>query len=135
MSRKNFTKAVKRQAWDRSQMKCEADGPLYGLDKGHRCGVSLLNGVEYDHYIFDANSKDNSLENCRAVCPKCHRYKTTQHDIPKAAKTVRQQDKARGIVREKAKIKSAGFAKAGKPERKPLAVGITELQRRYRSAG
>lgn len=105
----NFTKSVKRLAWERSQMKCEADGPLYGLDEGQRCGLSLLNGVQYDHYDMVANSRDNSLENCRAVCPKCHRYKTAKHDIPKNAKTVRQQDKGRGISKPKQAIPNRGF--------------------------
>jgi len=108
----NFSKAVKRAAWERSQMRCEADGPWYGLAEGHRCSISLLNGVEYDHLILVANSGDNSLENCRAVCPRCHRYKTSTLDVPKAAKTQRQQDKARGIERQKPKIKSAPFPKS-----------------------
>ena len=47
----------------------------------------------------------NSLENCAAVCVKCHAFKTRNHDIPKAAKTVRQQDKARGTK---------------KPQRRPM---------------
>jgi len=37
------------------------------------------------------------LENCRAICPSCNRFKTGKIDIPMIAKTVRQQDKAAGI--------------------------------------
>lgn len=100
MSRKEFTKATKRAAWARSGERCEAEGDLYGWQPGQRCGADLnRTGVEYDHIDLDANSKDNSLANCAAVCPSCHRFKTTTHDTPKAAKTLRQQDRDRGIKR------------------------------------
>lgn len=101
MARREFTKATKRLAWERSGGRCEGEGQLYGLPKGLRCDASLGAGVEYDHIDLDANSKDNSLENCAAVCPACHRYKTSKIDVPKAAKTKRQQDKNRGIRKPK----------------------------------
>ncbi len=93
MSRREFSKPTKREALRRSGGLCEATGTMYGLDAGHRCNASLGYGVEFDHVILDANSKDNSLENCAAVCVKCHKVKTRTHDIPKAAKTQRQKDK------------------------------------------
>lgn len=96
-NRREFTKTTKREARKRSGMLCEAVGSIYGLQPGQRCNVPLSAGVEYDHIVLDANSKDNSLENCAAVCPKCHRWKTSHHDTPMAAKTVRMQDKANGI--------------------------------------
>lgn len=94
-----FDKPTKRMALARSGGKCEADGPLYNLAEGQRCSIPLGYGVEFDHYILYANSRDSSLENCRAVCPRCHAYKTARHDTPKAAKTVRQRDKHNGIKR------------------------------------
>lgn len=100
MSRAEFSKQTKRDALKRSLGVCEAMGAMYGLPtdvRNHLCNNSLAYGVEFDHIILDANSKDNSLENCAAVCVKCHRWKTSNHDVPLAAKTVRQQDKARGI--------------------------------------
>lgn len=97
MSRREFSKPTKREALRRSGMRCEAVGSWYGLPDGKRCGRDLAYGVEFDHIDLDANSKDNSPENCAAVCPACHRFKTTKHDIPLAAKTVRQRDKANGI--------------------------------------
>ncbi len=98
MSRAEFSKQTKREALKRSGGLCEAIGPMYGSPVGYpRCGVPLAYGVEFDHIILDANSKDNSLENCAAVCVKCHRHKTSKHDTPLAAKTLRQQDKAAGI--------------------------------------
>jgi 5-methylcytosine-specific restriction endonuclease McrA len=95
MSRAEFTKPTKRDALQRSGLLCEAVGAMYGLDPGRRCNAPLGYGVEFDHVILDANSKDNSLENCAAVCIKCHKWKTARHDTPLAAKTVRQRDKIR----------------------------------------
>lgn len=88
-----FTKPVKREALERSGKRCEAVGAMYGLADGHRCNADLGYGVNFDHIVLEANSKDNSLENCAAVCIKCHKCKTAKHDTPMAAKTVRQQDK------------------------------------------
>lgn len=105
MSRAEFTKPTKRAALRRSGNFCEAVGAMYGLDEGTRCNAPLGYGVEFDHVILDANSKDNSLENCAAVCVRCHKWKTRMHDIPKAAKTQRQQDRDRGIK------KPGGFRK------------------------
>ena len=97
--RREFSKVTKRQVLTRSLGKCEAYDVLYGLKPGQRCDAPLSHGVEFDHVDLEANSKDNSFSNCAAVCPKCHRWKSSKHDIPLAAKTLRQQDKARGIKR------------------------------------
>jgi 5-methylcytosine-specific restriction endonuclease McrA len=95
--RREFSKQTKREALQRSGQKCEAVGTMYGLDAGQRCNAPLSYGVEFDHIVLDANSKDNSLENCAAVCIKCHKWKSANHDTPMAAKTVRQRDKNDGI--------------------------------------
>jgi hypothetical protein len=97
-----FSKPVKRAALERSGKRCEATGQLYGLPDGTRCEADLGYGVEFDHLILWANSRDSSFDNCLAVCPRCHRFKTAQHDTPKAAKTVRQRDKHSGIRAAKA---------------------------------
>lgn len=90
MPRAEFSSKTRKQALARSGKRCEAVGTWYGLPAGERCRNDLSYGVEYDHVILDANSKDNSLENCAAVCPKCHAWKTANRDTPIAAKTVRQ---------------------------------------------
>jgi len=95
-----FSKPVKREALARSGLRCEAIGPLYGLPDGKRCEADLGYGVEFDHAVLWANSRDSGLDNCLCVCPRCHKFKSTKHDTPKAAKTVRQQDKHRGIRKE-----------------------------------
>lgn len=99
MSRREFTKPTMREALRRSGKRCEGLGTMYGLPAGLRCNADLAYGVQFDHIILDANSKDNSLENCAAVCIKCHKWKTAKHDTPLAAKTLRQQDKASGIAK------------------------------------
>jgi len=92
MARLEFSSATRKQARTRSGMRCEAVGAFYGLPNGQRCNADLATaGIEYDHFILDHNSKDNSLANCRAVCPKCHRWKTSHIDVPTAAKTKRQE--------------------------------------------
>lgn len=115
MTRAEFTKATKRAALKRSGQLCEAVGTWYGLPGGKRCNMPLGNGVDFDHIILDANSHNNSLENCAAVCIPCHRYKTAKHDTPKAAKTLRQQDKNNGIRGPKRKIPSRPFQKWAQP--------------------
>jgi 5-methylcytosine-specific restriction protein A len=128
MARREFTKATKRAALARSEGRCEAVGSWYNLAPGCRCNAPLAAGVEFDHIDLDANSHDNSLENCAAVCIPCHRFKSAKIDTPKAAKTLRQQDKDRGIARPKQSIRSAGFQKAPAKEpkqqlaRRPLSA-------------
>ena len=97
MARAEFSRKTKRAAFQRAGGRCEARGTWYGLEPGHRCNGSLRFGVEFDHVDLDANSHDNSLENCAAVCRSCHRYKTSHRDVPVAAKTLRQRDKNIGI--------------------------------------
>lgn len=98
MSRNEFTKPTMREAKRRSGDRCEAYGVLYGLPAGQRCNADMnRTGFRYDHIDPDANSKDNSLENCCVCCPKCHDWKTTKRDIPMIAKTLRMQDKRNSI--------------------------------------
>lgn len=117
-NRREFTKKTQREAMSRSGKRCEAVGAMYGLEAGHRCSADLAYGVQFDHIVLDANSKDNSLENCAAVCIKCHRWKTAKHDIPMAAKTVRMEDRAKGIKTKPAKpLRGAAFPKSDKPKK------------------
>ena len=106
--RAEFSKQTKREALRRSGGLCEAVGSLYGLPPGQRCNAPLAYGVEFDHVVLEANSHDNSLQNCAAVCIRCHKHKTAKHDTPMAAKTVRQQDKNLGIRKRKAFQKPPG---------------------------
>lgn len=100
--RLEFTKSTKRDALQRSKGRCEATGRVYGFKPRQRCNASLAYGVEFDHYpIRAADGGDNSLENCSAVCIRCHRWKTSKIDIPMVAKGKRVSDKFRGIAKSK----------------------------------
>lgn len=127
MSRAEFSQKTKKAALKRSGMQCEAVGAMYGLPDGKRCEYSLSAGVEFDHIVLDANSKDNSLENCSATCIKCHRWKTAKHDIPMAAKTVRLMEKHIGLKRPKQSIRSAPFPKTEKAERRQTKTPLPPL--------
>lgn len=102
--RHEFSKETKRAALtragngERSKALCEATGEVYGLPEGQRCNVSLAYGVEFDHYPEPAGVKgSDALDNCVAVCPKCHKHKTRTFDIPAEAKIKRVQDRHQGI--------------------------------------
>lgn len=97
MARREFSNPTKRAAWERANGICQAIGPEYGLPEGVRCTWDLRRGVEYDHDDPDANSKDNSLENCKCLCPRCHDFKTRFRDRPLITKTDHQEDMVRGI--------------------------------------
>ena len=98
MTRLEFSKQTKRRALARSGARCEAVGRAYGFPAGQRCSASLAYGVEFDHYPVRAtDGGSNALENCVSVCIRCHRWKTTRHDLPQLAKGRRIRDKHRGI--------------------------------------
>ena len=100
MTRQEFPKSVKREALKRSDFLCEARGELYGLAEGIRCGAPLTNGVHFDHVNPDANGGQPTLENCAAICPLCHKFKT-KNDVARIAKMKRQRDRNQGIKRRK----------------------------------
>lgn len=127
-NRREFSKTTKREALKRSGMVCEAIGKMYGLDEGQRCNAPLSHGVQYDHIVLDANSKDNSLENCAAVCIKCHDWKTRHHDVPMAAKTVRMQDKANRITRASKPIPGRGFPTTEKAAKRQTKEALPPRQ-------
>jgi hypothetical protein len=122
MSRAEFSKPVKREALKRSGGLCEAVGPMYGLEPAQRCNAPLAYGVEFDHVVLEANSHDNSLENCAAVCIRCHKHKTTKHDTPMAAKTVRMQDKLGLGIRKRSTMAGSRDSKWKKPFNRPAEL-------------
>lgn len=92
MSRREFSKQVKRDAFMRANGQCE------GEPYGERCPVKLTLGkYHYDHEIPDALGGEPILDNCRVLCVACHKDKTTTKDIPAIAKTKRIQDRHNGI--------------------------------------
>jgi 5-methylcytosine-specific restriction protein A len=101
MSRREFTKAVKRDAFLRANGACE----------NPNCGARLSVGkFHYDHDTPDGLGGEPTLDNCVVLCVPCHRAKTSKRDVPAIAKTKRIQDRNIGI-RKPSRIQSAGFRK------------------------
>ena len=88
MSRREFSKAVMRDAFMRCNGACEGCGARLSAGKFH-----------YDHIIPDALGGDPVLDNCQVLCKPCHADKTGKQDIPAIAKTKRIRDRERGIRR------------------------------------
>ena len=96
MTRKEFSKSTKLAVWDRCKGFCEA------------CQQKIIGRPEYDHICPDGLYGSNEIENCQALCVKCHRLKTTTEDVPKISKADRLREKAAG-VRAKRKWPSRKF--------------------------
>lgn len=133
--RAEFSAPTKREAHLRSGGVCEAVGPDYGLPTGQRCGNGLNLGVEYDHLIEATLGGDNSLSNCRAICPACHRHKTSARagELAKTKRIADKRIKARGQ-----KKKSFPTHKKERPPAIPEKLAevntmLPGIARRYRS--
>lgn len=87
MSRREFSKPVKREALRRAGGKCE----------GENCGALFGFKFHFDHDIADGLGGEPTLENCKVLCHPCHNEKTRKHDIPLIAKVKRISDKHNGI--------------------------------------
>lgn len=96
--RQEFDRATKEAAWARAAGKCEIC--IQPFD-GRR--------PEYHHKIPAALGGDNSLKNCKCICPPCHRIVTRDEDMPRITKAKRTERKRANIVPRKPKIKSRGF--------------------------
>ena len=95
-----FSKVTKLQAWRRchdeyGMPRCEADWE-------GSCGHQPFSDrrPQYDHDKPCAMGGNNSLFNCRVLCPKCHRAKTSTDDMPVIWKSTRVREK-RGDLRRK----------------------------------
>lgn len=113
--RTEFTKQTKREGNDRSRGFCEAVGVMYGLKPNQRCNAPLSKGRQHDHILACSNGGDNGLSNMAVICIPCHDWKTVVHDIPRAAKIVRQSDKHLGIKKQSRPIpgsKASGLKKS-----------------------
>lgn len=88
--------------------------------KGHceECGCKIVGSAEYDHDKEDYIGGDNSFENCRVLCGKCHKRKTRKNRP--------QIDKTRRIIE-----KRAGLRKSSRPMRK-APDGYDTFNRRWR---
>jgi 5-methylcytosine-specific restriction endonuclease McrA len=74
--------------------------------KGHceNCGDLITGVAEYDHAVEAYLGGDNSFENCRCYCRRCHARKTKQRRP--------EIDKTRRILKKRTGVKSGrGFQK------------------------
>jgi len=100
MTRREFSKRVKRDAAMRANGRCEGCGKKLGFGDHH-----------YDHDNPDATGGEPTLENCRVLCIACHKAKTRELDLPRIVKSRGQRDMALNI-RPAPKLNSRGFDKA-----------------------
>lgn len=95
--RKEFSKKTRLLAFQRASGRCECG-----------CGTKLTPGeVQYDHELPAALGGSNDLSNCVVLRTKCHRQKTSEHDVPQISKSARVAEKRMGI-----RTKRGGFRKA-----------------------
>lgn len=86
--RKEFSKKIKLEAYQRSGGNCE----------NPECGTRLYpTKFHYDHVNPDAMGGEPTLENCRVLCTACHGRKTGEQDIPTIAKSNRQRANHLGL--------------------------------------
>lgn len=107
MSRREFSRKVRRQALDRAAGKCE----------NKACGAVLKTREgEVDHILPCELGGEPTLANAQVLCKTCHKAKTGD-DVRRIRKSDRARDKASGAIRPKQSIPGRGFAKAEKPKR------------------
>lgn len=96
MARKEFSSKTKMQAYARCLRPSK-----HGL-KPHCevCGLVILGLPEYDHDKPDGLGGDNTLQNCKVCCGKCHKEKTHGHDIPIMRKADAQKKSAANAKRK-----------------------------------
>ena len=115
MSRNEFPKKVRRDAFVRAAGHCEGAG----------CGCKLTTGkFAYDHRIPDWMGGEPILSNCQVLCAPCHKVKTAQ-DAADRAKTQRREDAHRGIHDvPRQRLQARGFDKA--PPQRRASTPLTK---------
>ncbi len=105
MSRREFTRKIKRAAIERAAGHCE------------KCKATLKpREAEVDHILPDILGGEPVLSNAQVLCRVCHADKTAS-DIRRTRKADRQRDKHTGAIRPTQKLQGRGFAKPEKPKR------------------
>jgi 5-methylcytosine-specific restriction protein A len=100
-ARSEFSKEVKEQAWERCGGVCE------GICKQPFAGRR----PEYHHLIPAALGGDDTLKNCRVLCPPCHRFATKTESLPLVNKAKAVEEKRKGLRRSKYQWPNRGWGK------------------------
>lgn len=103
-SRREFSPDTKRQAVRRSGGICEchllAKAGVLGFNV-QGCGVQIgVGNCFFEHIEPSYFAGRNDLDNIAAISRTCWKMKTAKYDIPKIAKTKRQQNMRFGIKSE-----------------------------------
>lgn len=120
--RLEFTKKTKEARAIHAGWLCEA------IWNGERCNTELTAGrIEHHHEVEAERGGDNSVENARAVCIKCHRM-LTKAFVQAKAKAERQR-----AVQMNSRPKTKTPLPAGKdsPEKKTIGGGVVERKSRH----
>lgn len=98
MKRKEFSKRVKLEAFERAEGRCEGEIILPNGETT-RCPAKLRTGqIEYHHEREATMGGSGGLGNCRVLCSYCHRL-LTRSRAPVIAKSNRQRNKHLGIAK------------------------------------
>ena len=127
MSRREFSRKVRKQAIERANGKCESKA----------CGAVLKpREAEVDHILPCELGGEPILANAQVLCKVCHKEKTA-NDIRRITKSDRARDKNSGAIRSDQAMQSAPFAKSEKAARKAERVQKPTPPRRllYKSDG
>lgn len=90
--RREFSRAIKRGAWDRCQ-------DSEGVARCELCTAPLTVGkYRFDHTQPDAFAGEPTLENCKVLCSNCDYAKTYQRDLPAIRKADRVFDRFIGAT-------------------------------------
>lgn len=118
MSRREFSVAVKRAAYARSEGVCECGcrRPFTDHPKER---------PEYDHELPDFLGGEPDLENCKVIRVDCHQAKTANGDMHHIKKVRRGEKARKNITRFKQAIPGSKTSRWKKPINGP-AVRRTE---------
>src|SRR5215475_161561 len=95
--RAEFSRRTKNLAW----LRCHDERGIPRCEGW--CGKQAFGGrrAEFHHEKPAAFGGENTLENCKVLCPKCHRDITRERDRPAIDKSTRVREKFAGIRRSR----------------------------------
>lgn len=97
MSRREFSRKTKAQAFQRANGNCEV------------CTARLMPGkFRYDHILPDVLGGEPTLANCKVQCLACDAPKTAD-DIRRIRKSDRMRDRHTGALAKPSSLRGAGF--------------------------